>query len=180
MNATKQSTMVFFALCFLGFFFQPHQAQASPFAETQHAPSLSLRVTTMTGFPDLVGGSISLKALHPFELEAGAAWIFLGYTAYAKAGISLPLFDARDAAGLGWSARASAMVGYRYLEGSLFSSARVQSFFGTGAIEFTYWFSRSVGFEVQLSGGGGYAMQLDDLTDTMFLPEGKLSVGLTF
>ena len=118
----------------VAFLLLPHTAFAK---ESPHKPIASLRVSVISGIPDILGASLSLKMFHPFELEAGASSLVLGYSFYGKAGASLQIFDNRLPIGTGWSVRGLLMGGYRFIQGEIFGNATSHAVMLTAGIEAT-------------------------------------------
>src|SRR5262245_33075087 len=90
--------------------------------EAPPRPIASVRLSVLSGFPDVIGGSVSLTALHPVELEAGASTYLLGACLYGRGGLSFSLVDTRKSTGGGWTLRVPLLVGYRYMQTAPFDT----------------------------------------------------------
>ena len=141
-----------------------------------HGAILSLRISAFTGVQDWIGVSLSLKFLHPFELEAGASGFLFGETIYGRAGVSLSLFDYRDAFGHGWNMRFLGMGGYRFVDKDK-GGGKDHRLTAHVGIEATYWIFKRFGVEMQLSAGGELSLVPHQ---KRFAPDARFSVGFAF
>lgn len=167
----------------------PSQAQSSwgyhepvPLSARSYQPSLALRLSAMSGIPDLLGISLTLHALEPLVLEAGVSTLGLGVTAYGRVGGAIPLLRRRDPWGRGWTSSFLLMAGYRYISGVIWSTTISHAVTATASINATYWFVPRFGLQFALDAGGGYIFKQDNRSSDPpdFYPELRLSVGVAF
>lgn len=123
------------------------------------------------GIPDMVGGSVSLTAIRPLEVEVGGATGFVYQTAFVRAGGVLPLHrgDTVLVEGL-------ALAGYRYLAPGSLAKHGVEL---DVAGELTWWLAPHFGLEAQLLVGGGAWIAPAAEPLGVFL-DGRFAVGVAF
>lgn len=157
------------------------QAARGGFGEAVYSSRsvLNLRVSIFSGIPDLAGASVTLTALRPFAVEAGASTFGLGATAFGKLGAAIPLVNTRNAFGRGVTLDLMLMGGYRYLYGSLFGTAEGHAVIATLGLDFTWWLAPHFGLTANLNGGGGFWLSHSNSSEIGF-PEGRLSIGVAF
>jgi hypothetical protein len=108
------------------------------------------------GLPDLLGGSASLTALRPFELEVGGATGIIYDTAFIRAGGAIPVYDGRDESDRGWLVEIVGTGGYRYLAMVYWSGDfQKHGAEATVAAEASWWLAPHFALDAQLLGGGG-------------------------
>ncbi|MDP2313769.1 MAG: hypothetical protein Q8P41_12750 [Pseudomonadota bacterium] len=142
------------------------------------------RVVTVhlgVGIPDLLGGSVSLTALRPFELEVGGATGILYNTAFARAGAGLPFYDGRGEDGRGWLVEGLALGGYRYLDQAYWTG----DFEKHGAeldvaAEVSWWLAPHFALDAQILGGGGLWIGSEADGGVAFFMDGRVTVGVGF
>lgn len=144
-------------------------------------PIGSIRLSVMSGLPDLIGASLTIKATHPIELEGGISTLLFGWSAYARVGPAFALLNRRGFRGNGWTMDFLIMGGYRYLEGQLFSALVAHGITLNVALNATYWFSRHFGLDMRISLGAGYWVAATSGTrDPPVFPDGRISIGFAF
>lgn len=131
----------------------------------------SVRVSTFTGLPDVLGVSASLHLIPYVDLEGGAAAFVLAQSWYARGGPRFMFEDWRDAQHRGATLRLSALFGFKSVA---LKDERFQGFHFVGAVELTHWFAPHLGLTFQLTGGGTVRAW------PVFFPELRLGWGLAF
>ena len=142
---------------------------------------MSVRISGMTGIPDVFGISASITAGRPFELEFGVSSLIFGWTAFGKAGAAIPLLNTRGFHGRGWTIDMQLMGGYRYIAtGDLFGpGGESHGITATLGFDFTYWFARRFGITAQITGGAGYYIY-STTANQPFFPDLRFALGLAF
>ena len=137
------------------------------------------RITTVhlgVGLPDLMGGSVSLTAFRPLEVEVGAANGILYTTLYARAGAALPLLD-RRVEGRGLLIEGLALGGWRWLRNAYWTGDNSRHGLELNlAAELSYWFKPHFALDVQVLAGGGLWVERPP---GPFL-DGRFTVGVAF
>lgn len=152
----------------------------SPELGNKPRPILAIRASFFSGIPDLAGISLSIKALRPFELEGGVATLGFGYTIYGRLGGSWTLYENRNEHGAGWDIQLLTLLGYRYIEGNLFSNTVSHTLTANVGFGFTYWLARHFGLEARVDLGGGYFLISDTTRDIPLYPDLRFSIGVAF
>jgi len=144
---------------------------------------LSVRLSLLSGVPDVAGLSVALTALKPLELEAGVSTVILTFSTYVRGGVAFPLIDDREADGRGTTLFLPVLVGYRHLDGYALLSSGVSRYDGVNAVaglEGTVWFAPHFGLELQLLLGGMYWIVGPTAGSGPLFPDVRLSIGLAF
>ncbi|MBL8919998.1 MAG: hypothetical protein JNJ54_14125 [Myxococcaceae bacterium] len=139
-------------------------------AERPHLVA-SVRVSTFTGLPDVLGASATLHVIPWVDLEGGASAFVFSRGWYARGGPRWLFEDWRDEANRGLTLRLSALAGVKSV------TLRDSSFLGfhfAAAVELTYWLASHLGLTLQLSGGGTVRAW------PAFFPELRLAWGAGF
>ncbi len=131
----------------------------------------SVRVSTYTGLPDVLGVSGSVHLIPWVDLEGGAAAFVLAQSWYVRGGPRWLFEDWRNDAQVGPTLRLSALFGFKAVATT---AARFQGFHFVGAVEFTWWLASHFGLTAQLTGGGTVR------TWPVFFPELRLALGVAF
>lgn len=131
----------------------------------------TVRVSTFTGWPDLLGASATVHLIPYVDIEGGGSALFLTRGWYVRAGPRWLFEDWRDEHHRGLTLRPSALAGFKRVE---LRDAAFQGFHFAGALDFTWWLGRYVGLSLQLSGGGTVRAW------PAFFPELKLAYGVSF
>lgn len=131
----------------------------------------TVRVSTFTGWPDLLGASATVHLIPYVDLEAGGSALFVTRSWYARGGLRWLFEDWRDEHDKGLTLRLSALAGFKRVE---LPDAAFQGFHVAGALEFTWWLARHFGLSLQLSGGGTVRAWPN------FFPELRLAFGTSF
>jgi hypothetical protein len=132
------------------------------------------------GLPDLLGGSVSLTALRPFELEVGAADGILYATVWARAGAALPLHDGR-VDGRGLLIEGLALGGYRYLDQAAWTGDFAKNGLEADlAAEASWWLAPHFALDAQLLAGGGAWIASNADGSSAFFYDGRLAIGVAF
>jgi hypothetical protein len=131
----------------------------------------SVRVSTFTGFPDVVGVSGTLHVIPFVDLEGGASALVFAQTWYVRGGPRWVFEDWRDEAHRGLTLRVSLLAGYKTIA---LANERFASFHFVGAVDLSYWLAPHAALTLQLSGGGTVRAW------PTFFPELKLAWGLSF
>jgi hypothetical protein len=148
----------------------------------------TLRVTTLSGFPDYVSLSASLTALRPIELDVGANWyqfppVGHGTGFYARAGMAKRPKDTREATGRGSTQTLTVMAGYRYLEVENVWKERFPNH-GAGlnlGLEEINWFGPHFGISAQLVLGLDYWLfPAGILRRYPITPDVRITAGVAF
>ncbi|MES2643522.1 MAG: hypothetical protein V4850_28820 [Myxococcota bacterium] len=142
------------------------------------------RVATVrlgVGVPDLLGGSVSLTALRPFELEVGGATGIIYTTVFARAGAALPLYDGRGEDGRGWLVEGLGLGGWRYLDQTPWAG----DFDKHGAeldvaAEVSWWLAPHFALDAQILAGGGLWIGAQADGGVAFFMDGRVTVGVGF
>jgi hypothetical protein len=128
------------------------------------------------GLPDLMGGSVSLTAFRPLEVEVGAANGILYTTVFARAGAALPLYDRREE-GRGLLIEGLALGGWRWLRNTYWTGDNSRNGVELNlAAELSYWFKPHLALDVQLLAGGGLWVE----TPVAAFMDGRFTIGLAF
>lgn len=131
----------------------------------------SVRVSTFTGLPDVLGVSGTLHLIPYVDLEGGASAFVFSQGWYARGGPRWLFEDWRDENNRGATLRLSALFGFKSIA---LRDSQFQGFHFVGAVEVTYWLANHAGLTFQLSGGGTVR------TWPNFFPELRLAWGLAF
>jgi hypothetical protein len=145
-------------------------------------PFATFRVSLLSGVPDVFGLSVSATMLRPFELEAGLSTAIVYSSWYARAGVALPLVDARGAGGLGLTVAVPVLAGYRYIE-ALPVGGTVDRRGGINAVagvEVVFWLAPHFGLELQALGGGVYWLEGVSGSEWLLHPDVRLAAGIAF
>ncbi len=111
----------------------------------------SVRVSTFTGLPDVLGVSGTFHLIPYVDLEGGASAFVFAQSWYARGGPRWLFEDWRDEANRGLTLRLSALAGVKSVA---LPNERFLGFHFVGAVELTYWFAAHAGLTFQLTGGG--------------------------
>lgn len=131
----------------------------------------SVRVSTFTGLPDVLGVSASFHLIPYVDLEGGGSAFVFAQSWYARGGPRWLFEDWRDESNRGLTLRLSALAGVKSIA---LKDARFLGFHFVGAAELTYWLGSHVGFTLQLTGGGTVRAW------PSFFPELRLAWGVAF
>lgn len=125
----------------------------------------SVRVTT--GFPDLIGASVTVHAIPYVDVEGAAALVSPAWL--VRAGPRYLLVEAER-----FTVRVAALFGYKAAsrEGDV-----TRGFHFAGTVDFTWWLAAHVGIGLQVAGGGTYD---GSRTNRKMLPDLRAAVGLSF
>jgi hypothetical protein len=149
-----------------------------------------VRFSTLSGYPELLGVSASIRPPWiPLELEAGAyAFPFAGSGAFGRFGYVVPMFDTRGPSNRGWTVDAPLLVGFHYMVQSCCGiTDRFLGADATASLDATYWFARYIGFAMRLTGGGAVGQMsalsragepVDPKPKLFTMPIGRFAVGL--
>lgn len=142
-------------------------------SEVPDRPQLigSVRLSTFTGLPDVLGLSGTVHAIPFVDLEGGASSFVFATSWYVRGGPRWLFEDWRDESNRGTTLRLSALFGYKAIA---LPTERFGSFHFAGAIELTYWLAAHAGLTFQLSGGGTVRAW------PRFFPELRLAWGVAF
>lgn len=138
--------------------------------------ALTLRISPVLAFPDVLSASLTVHAIPYVDIEAGVGFGIFVATAYARTGPRLLIKDWRDESYQGWTMRASVLAGYKVL--ALWETSTVHALNAIGALDWTYWTGRHLGFSLQLAGGAVVPVNLSAGLGVM--PDLRLAIGLTF
>ncbi len=157
-----------------------------------HATDRVATVRLGVGIPDLLGGSVSLTALRPFELEVGGGTAVIHHTAFARAGAAIPFLD-RELGGRRFIVEGLALGGYRYLvEPGLYGSMLYEydvgympDFSRHGvelglAGEVSWWLGEHFALDIQSLVGGGLWVAENADGSWPFYMNYRLSFGVGF
>lgn len=131
----------------------------------------SVRVSTFTGLPDVLGVSGTFHLIPYVDLEGGASAFVFAQSWYARGGPRWLFEDWRDEANRGLTLRLSALAGVKSVA---LPNERFLGFHFVGAVELTYWFAAHAGLTFQLTGGGTVRRW------PAFFPELRLAWGVAF
>ena len=131
----------------------------------------SVRVSTFTGLPDVLGVSGSFHLIPYVDLEGGASAFVFAQSWYARGGPRWLFEDWRDESNRGATLRLSALAGVKSVA---LTNERFLGFHFVGAVELTYWFAAHAGLTFQLTGGGTVRRW------PSFFPELRLAWGVAF
>lgn len=131
----------------------------------------SVRVSTFTGLPDVLGVSGSFHLIPYVDLEGGASAVVFAQSWYARGGPRWLFEDWRDETNRGLTLRLSALAGVKSVT---LPSERFLGFHFVGAAELTYWFASHAGLTFQLTGGGTVRRW------PAFFPELRFAWGVAF
>ena len=131
----------------------------------------SVRVSTFTGLPDVLGVSGTFHLIPYVDLEGGASAFVFAQGWYARGGPRWLFEDWRDEANRGLTLRLSALAGVKSVA---LPNERFLGFHFVGAVELTYWFAAHAGLTFQLTGGGTVRRW------PAFFPELRLAWGVAF
>lgn len=131
----------------------------------------SVRVSTFTGIPDVLGASATLHVIPFVDLEGGGATFVFASAWYVRAGPRWLFEDWRDEHHRGLTLRLSALFGYKVIA---LPNERFGNFHFVGALELTQWLAPHLGLTFQLSGGGTVRAW------PRFFPELRLGWGVAF
>lgn len=151
-------------------------------------PLGAVRLSLLSGVPDLVGLSGALTALRPLEVEVGASWLVQLVSVYARGGLALALRDDRGAAGRGWTMHLGLFVGYRYmrvLDAFVLpdSGATPEAWYATvnTGFEAVYWFRPHLGLDFHATLGAMLPLGTPTLRSVIpVIPDARVAVGLAF
>ncbi len=151
-------------------------------ATSSHASAADRYATVRVGvgIPDLLGGSVSMTALRPFELEVGGATGILYGTVFARAGVALPVYDGR-ADGRGWLLEGLILGGYRYLDHAAWTGDFTKHGLEADlAAEVSWWLAPHFALDAQLlAGGGGWVASNEDGSSAFYM-DGRFTIGVAF
>lgn len=131
----------------------------------------SVRVSTFTGWPDVLGASATVHLIPWVEVEGGASAFVFSRGWYARGGPRWLFEDWRDEQHRGLTLRLSALAGVKSV------TLKDSSFLGfhfAAAVELTWWLASHVGLTLQLTGGGTVRAW------PAFFPELRLAWGAGF
>jgi hypothetical protein len=131
----------------------------------------TVRVSTFTGWPDLLSASATVHLIPYVDVEGGGSALFLTRGWYVRAGPRWLFEDWRDENDRGLTLRLSALAGFKRVE---LTNEAFQGFHVAFALEFTWWLARHFGLSVQLAGGGTVR------TWPTFFPDLRLGLGTSF
>jgi len=131
----------------------------------------SVRLSTFTGFPDVLSVSGTLHVIPFVDLEGGASAFVFAQTWYVRGGPRWLFEDWRDASHRGLTLRLSLLAGYKAIA---LPNDRFASFHFVGAVDLSYWFAPHAALTLQLTGGGTVRAW------PTFFPELKLAWGVCF
>lgn len=143
------------------------------------------RVSFLSGFPDAIGASVTVTALRPVEVELGAStFIFLLTSVYARAGVAIPLVDARAGRGSGWTLHLPVLAGYRRMDstlsGSVFTHEIYSGLNAVAGLDATYWIAPHLGIDFALVGGIDWWLYKNVQSDVYVTGDGRLTLGIAF
>ena len=152
-----------------------------------HATDRIATVRLGVGIPDLLGGSVSLTALRPFELEVGGGTAVVHHTAFARAGAAIPFLD-RELGGRRFIVEGLALGGYRYLVNPrlVWENVGVAPAFSRHGIELdlagevSWWLGDHFALDIQSLVGGGLWVATNADGSWPFYMDFRLSFGLAF
>lgn len=131
----------------------------------------SVRLSTFTGLPDVLGVSGTLHLIPWVDLEGGASTFVFATSWYARGGVRWLFEDWRDETHRGLTLRLSLLAGVKSIA---LVDSRFLGFHFAGAVELTGWLAEHVGLTLQLSGGGTVRAW------PRFFPELRLAFGVAF
>lgn len=131
----------------------------------------SVRLSTFTGLPDVLGVSGTLHVIPYVDLEGGASAFVFAQSWYVRGGPRWLFEDWRDDSNKGVTLRLSLLAGYKSIA---LADSRFGSFHFAGALELTWWLASHAGLTLQLSGGGTVRAW------PAFFPELRLAWGVSF
>jgi hypothetical protein len=129
----------------------------------------AVRLSTFTGFPDVLGVSGTLHVIPFVDLEGGASAFVFARGWYARGGPRWLFEDWRDDTQRGATLRLSLLAGVKSLA---VPDGAFLGFHVAGAVEFTWWLAPHAGLTFQLTGGGTVRAW------PRFFPELRLAWGL--
>ncbi len=132
-------------------------------------PWLWATARVSSGFPDTLGGSLTVHAIPYVDLEGGAAAFNPSW--FVRAGPRYALVDSRD----GLMVRVAALFGYK--SATVFSSELTRGFHFAGTLDFTWWLAAHFGLDLQLSGGGTFD---PGRAGRRMLPDLRVGLGVSF
>lgn len=124
------------------------------------------RVTS--GFPDTVGGSLTVHAIPYVDVEGGAAAVNPSW--FVRAGPRYALIDARE----GLMVRVAALFGCKT---ATVLGELTRGFHFAGTLDFTWWLATHFGLSLQLSGGGTFD---PSKPGRKMLPDLRVGLGVSF
>lgn len=152
-------------------------------ADTEHPaiPAVSVRLSVLSGTPDLFSLSASLHRPRPVAFEAGMSTIILASSFYVRAGGTIPLVNSRNEDGRGWSVFASPMVGYRFFQTvPLDVPATFHGVSATASAEAILWLTQHFGLSAQLTAGAVVWVSKTNASAPPVIPDLRLGLGMSF
>jgi hypothetical protein len=141
----------------------------------------SLHLSVWTGFPDIgLAASVAVHAIPFLDLEGGASYSVVFYSAVIRGGPTFEAANSRDARGRGFSLRMGGLAGYRWGDGYGPAgpwgdglSLRHAGFDGVMLVQPMYWFAPHFGLSARLTFGGF-------VTGAEVLPDIRFGFGFSF
>ncbi len=166
-------------LLLLGLLTLPPSARAE--GDRDAVPYAAVRLSALSGIPDLVSLSATAYPWRIAAVEGGVGTLGLALTAHLRAGVALPLVDARDDEGAGPSVFLTPLLGYRYMESVPFDIAhQFHGINGVLALDGAWWLARHFGVGLQLAGGAAVWLAKTNPDAPPVVPDLRLSIGLMF
>jgi hypothetical protein len=165
--------------------------EATPPAEVTERPldpgarpfRFALHGSLLTGYPDLVGLSASVRMPDvPVEVQAGLWTTGLSGAFYGRVGYAFHLSDKRTTAGRGWTHDMPLMLGF--FSGNALHDPGFRGADLTLHFDNTYWFMPYFGLSTLLTLGGGLSFN-DDPSSASYghaslYPTLRLAAGVAF
>jgi len=134
-------------------------------------PRLLVSARVSTGFPDLLGASVTVHAIPYVDVEAGGALLSLSWL--VRAGPRYMLVDAREGTDVGLSVRVAALFGYKRVDRA---SDVTRGFHFAGTVDLTWWLASHFGLTLQFAGGGTFD---PTRSNRRVLPDLRVSFGVS-